>query len=145
MFLGLSCLGLQWGCRAEAEAAWLTLTLLAPQIPLEQSATSVLGEHLLLLLLLLLPWPCRSQGRFSHFFPHSSLPGSVLPFLKGVFTEAAPALLTGPALACLCQGPGGTGGNHLCLALGSPSFSSQRPLPRTQLFWATSLTMSSFL
>lgn len=47
-----------------------------------------------------------SQGCSSHFFPHSSLPQSVFPFLKYVFPEALPAWL---GLSCaMLESAGGT-------------------------------------
>lgn len=50
-------------------------------------------------LLLLLQLSC--QGYFSHIFPHPSLPGSILPFLKYTFLKAPlPPWLEGPAMPC---------------------------------------------
>jgi len=54
-------------------------------------------DHLIHLLLLS---PCCPQGSSSHSFPPSSLPCSVLPFLKPVFPEVPPSSLRGSAVSC---------------------------------------------
>jgi len=40
------------------------------------------------------------QGCFSHIFPHSSLPCSVLPFIKYIFPEVPPLWPRGSAVPC---------------------------------------------
>ena len=74
----------------------------------------------------LLTWGARRA--VPHTFPHTfpSLPGSVLPFLKYISTEAPPASLLGSAApgAGAAAKPAGTG---CVLARGSPDLFSQRP------------------
>lgn len=57
-----------------------------------RGATPVSAEPLSLLP----PWPGCCQGRFSHFCPHSSLLGRILPLLQHVLTVAVLLGLAGP-------------------------------------------------
>lgn len=75
---------------------------------------------------ILLLFQLSPQGCFSHIFPHSSLPGSILPFFKYIFLKAPSPWLQGSAMPC--GGAIGAGWNGLCPAQSSPGHSSQRSL-----------------
>lgn len=56
-------------------------------------------EHFLLLLV----WPWCPQGSFSCTSPHSSLPYTIFPFLKGVYPEVPSPWLGAVGLSCTLQ------------------------------------------
>ena len=84
----------------------------------------------------LLTWGARRA--VPHTFPHTfpSLPGSVLPFLKYISTEAPPALLMGSAVpgAGAAAEPAGTGPVQHGAALDSPQ--RARPTAPAASTWA---------